>query len=120
MLRLTLPITETESESLQKLYMDGAWTRNEIRKHFSVPRLNELTEHEYVSIVPTEMGSMYYLAAKGRKAGFGLANDPRRVSSQINRAYLRLCAQDYGWTPASETNDPNYLEFHPHGHGMQY
>lgn len=115
---MTINLTADEISLLKQLYFDGAWTVAEAHEHLGEERTDELSKAIFLHIVPTQIGSMYYLAAFGRKAAFGYLNDPRSVNSQMDAAYLRLCLADYGW-PILPTDDFDLTQYDKSNRGRQ-
>lgn len=96
--KVTVTLTAEERERLLQLHhTDGAWTLQEVTGTFSSARFKELVNAQILGGLFTDLGAMVLLLAAGRVAVLGRATGAPRLSTQLDRAYLRLSLQQLGW-----------------------
>ena len=113
-------VPRSDIEALKLLYEDGAWTKEEVKKHLKRP--DQIYDAGLIFSVVNEMGSMTVLTARGIQRIFGstthadgkahAVRTSRSVSTQFNGAYIRLSIKALGWT---QVNGGPYHQYDPSG-----
>lgn len=101
-LSVSLALTPDERKALEDLYdYEGAWTEREAR--LRCPRYQDLLKAGVLVSVRTFIGTLHLLSLTGRQVLFrnaaGTNVAPQR---HLDRAYLRLCMEDYGYLPVDD------------------
>lgn len=101
-LSVSLALTPDERTALEYLYdYEGAWTEREAR--LRCPRYQDLLKAGVLVSVRTVIGTMHLPSLTGRQVLFrnaaGTNVAPQR---HLDRAYLRLCMEDYGYLPVDD------------------
>lgn len=99
-----LNLTPEEKQTLKLLYeYDGAWTEQELR--LKCPRRDAILEAGLLHSIHTVIGRLYMLSVTGRRTVLRDASStliaPQR---NLDRAYIRLCMDDYGYQETDQTN----------------
>ncbi|MFC4424927.1 hypothetical protein [Deinococcus navajonensis] len=96
--KVTVDLTADERARLLRLHhTDGAWTRQELNDNFALGRVIQLERQNILGTIQTPLGYMTFLLAEGRIAVLGRSVGGPRLSTQLDRAYLRLALRQLDW-----------------------
>jgi len=102
-LRAELALTDDEKRTLRELYeYDGAWTDKELKA--KCPRSAEILKAGVLLPVYTVIGTLYMLSLTGRRLVLRDASSTHIAPQRnLDRAYIRLCMDDYGYEDTDES-----------------
>lgn len=101
-IRTDLALTDTEKQTLRQLIQyDGAWTDKELKA--KCPRHAEILKAGVLLPVHTVIGTLYMLSLTGRSVLHrGASTTLIAPQRNLDRAYIRLCMDDYGYEDTDE------------------
>lgn len=86
----------SDREALERMWREGAWTGEEAWG--ALPHLDALYRAGLLLTLPTEIGPVVTLSAKGKRAVFGTSDVGPSLTRAMDDAYLRLCLRDHRCT----------------------
>lgn len=98
-----LVIRPSDLETLHRLHIDGAWRTDEVANNLT--NAEAFTVAELVTETATSIGAMTLLTSAGQDLIGVRVRDRSSPARQLDRAYVRLCLRDLGWSALSEVQD---------------